>query len=200
MPYQEPLLLNKLHPKNWSTRFLGSIFKKYTVLGLNKEIYMYCTTCVFAWDLLKVFITHKLNVITVAIGPFFRKKWKSGPIAIVIVLQNPCGFFDCDCNDSWLSLSLLPYKLNVIWRWSLRQSTSLTESQKSSRSSWLQILASQLIDRFPYIRYTNHKYYLQYKIYYLITLMSLKWMHVRNTAALMHVYMVAFCLSLCSDK
>ena len=33
---------------------------------------------------------------------------KSSPIAIAIVIQNPCGFFDCDCEDFWLSLSLLP--------------------------------------------------------------------------------------------
>ena len=30
---------------------------------------------------------------------------------------------------------------------------------EGSRSSWLQTLASQLIDHFPYFRYTNHKYY-----------------------------------------
>ena len=30
---------------------------------------------------------------------------------------------------------------------------------EGSRSSWLQILGNQLIDRSPYISYTNRKYY-----------------------------------------
>ena len=37
---------------------------------------------------------------------------KSGQIAIVIVIQNPCGFSDCNCDDSWLPLSLLSCLLN----------------------------------------------------------------------------------------
>ena len=35
---------------------------------------------------------------------------------------------------------------------------------EGSRSSWLQTLGNQLIDRSPYIRYTNRKYYLLYNI------------------------------------
>ena len=42
-------------------------------------------------------------------------------IAIVIVLQNPCGFYDCDCNDSWLSLSLLLCKVAEISHSDLRE-------------------------------------------------------------------------------
>ena len=33
---------------------------------------------------------------------------QKGPIAIVIVIQNPSGFIDCDCDNSCLSMSLLP--------------------------------------------------------------------------------------------
>ena len=33
---------------------------------------------------------------------------------------------------------------------------------EGSRSSWLQTLGNQLIDRSPYIRHTNHKHYLMY--------------------------------------
>ena len=41
--------------------------------------------------------------------------------------------------------------------------TSIDFSQRvaeDSRSSWLQTLGNQLINHSPYIRYTNHKYYL----------------------------------------
>ena len=48
----------------------------------------------------------------------------------------------------------------MIRRQSLHQSTSLAESLEGSRSSRLQTLDKQLIDRSPYIRYTNCKYYL----------------------------------------
>ena len=49
---------------------------------------------------------------------------------------------------------------------------------ENSSSSWLQILGDRLIDRFPYIRYTNYKYYLLYVCYSLNTLMSVKWTHL----------------------
>ena len=31
--------------------------------------------------------------------------------------------------------------------------------EDDSRSSWMQTMGNQLIAHFPYIRYTNHKYY-----------------------------------------
>ena len=43
--------------------------------------------------------------------------------------------------------------------------TSINFSRRGTegfRSSWLQVLGNQLIDRSPYIRYTNHKGYLLY--------------------------------------
>ena len=43
--------------------------------------------------------------------------------------------------------------------WNLHQLTSLTVLQKGCKSSWLQILGNQPIDGFPYMRYTNRKYY-----------------------------------------
>ena len=40
--------------------------------------------------------------------------------------------------------------------------TTLARGAEGFRSIWLQILGTQLINRFPYIRYTNHKAYLLY--------------------------------------
>ena len=37
---------------------------------------------------------------------------QSGPIAIVFVIQNPGGFIDSDCDDSWLSSSLVSCRLS----------------------------------------------------------------------------------------
>ena len=65
-------------------------------------------------------------------------------------------------------------ELNMIWRWNLHQLTSLAKPQKLLRSSWLEILGNQLIDRSPYTRYTDHKCYLPHNNY-LNMLMNFKW-------------------------
>ena len=76
------------------------------------------------------------------------------------------------CTFIWNSLNVLQLT-NQTWYGGENHDRFFHWVTEDSRSSWLQTLGNHLIHRSPYIRYTNHKYYLLYKT------LILKWANVR---------------------